>query len=109
MRSVLAELGIAIPVGIVKALWMAREIVDGEAKLDLPAEATNVVALLAGQLLQLHVQLRKLDLRLAALQRSDDRARRQLPCWRYPTSGGTWTSSMISWRRGVGWCVSSPI
>jgi transposase len=76
MRSVLAELGIAIPVGIVKALQKARDIVDGESKLDLPTEATNVVAMLAGQLLQLHVQLRKLDLRLAALQRSDDRARR---------------------------------
>jgi transposase len=76
MRSVLAELGTAIPVGIVKALQMAREIVDGESKLDLPTEAANVVAVLAGQLLQLHVQLRKLDLRLAALQRSDDRSRR---------------------------------
>jgi transposase len=76
MRSVLAELGIAIPVGITKALQMAREIVDGEATLDLPAEAANVVAMLARQLLQLHAQLRKLDLRLAALQRSDDRARR---------------------------------
>lgn len=76
MRSVLAELGIAIPVGIVKALQMAREIVDGESRLDLPTEATNVVEMLAGQLLQLHAQLRKLDMRLAALQRSDDRARR---------------------------------
>jgi len=76
MRSVLAELGIAIPVGIVKALQMAREIADSESKLDLLTEATNVVALLAGQLLQLHTQLRKLDLRLAALQRSDERARR---------------------------------
>ena len=76
MRSVLAELGTAIPVGIVKALQMAREIVDGESELDLPPEAANVVAMLAGQLLQLHDQLRKLDLRLAALQRSDDRARR---------------------------------
>ena len=76
MRSVLAELGVAIPVGIVKALQMAREIVDGESRLDLPTEASNVVTMLAGQLLQLHTQLRKLDLRLAALQRSDDRARR---------------------------------
>jgi transposase len=31
MRSVLAELGIAIPVGVEKALQMARKIVDGEA------------------------------------------------------------------------------
>jgi transposase len=76
MRSVLAELGIAIPVGIEKALQMARRIADGEAELDLPAEAMNVVALLADHLLQLHAKLRKLDLRLAALQRSDERARR---------------------------------
>ena len=55
---------------------MAREIVDGESRLDLPTEATNVVTMLAEQLLQLHTQLGKLDLRLAALQRSDDRARR---------------------------------
>ncbi len=76
MRSVLAELGISTPVGIEKALQMARRIVDGESQLDLPAEATNVVALLADHLLQLHAKLRKLDLRLAALQRSDERARR---------------------------------
>jgi transposase len=76
MRSVLAQLGISIPVGIMRALQMARQIVDGESTLDLPTEATNVVAMLAGQLLQFHAQLHKLDLRLAALQRSDDRARR---------------------------------
>jgi transposase len=76
MRSMLAELGIAIPVGLEKALQMARQIVDGEVELDLPAEATNVVNMLSGQMLQLHVQLRKLDLRLARLQRSDDTARR---------------------------------
>ena len=76
MRSVLAELGIAIPVGIEKALQMARRIVDGEAELDLPTEAQNVVALLADHVLQLHAKLRKMDLRLAALQRSGERARR---------------------------------
>ena len=76
MRSVLAELGIAIPVGIEKALQMARRIVDGEAELDLPSEAQNVVALLADHVLQLHAKLRKMDLRLAALQRSDETARR---------------------------------
>ena len=76
MRSMLAELGIAIPVGIEKALQMARRIVDGEAELDLPTEAQNVVALLADHVLQLHAKLRKMDLRLAALQRSDKTARR---------------------------------
>ncbi|HOY80301.1 MAG TPA: IS110 family transposase [Hyphomonadaceae bacterium] len=76
MRSMLAELGIAIPVGIEKALQMARRIVDGETELDLPTEAKNVVALLADHVLQLHAKLRKMDLRLAALQRSDETARR---------------------------------
>ena len=76
MRSMLAELGIAIPVGIEKALQMARRIVDGEVELDLPTEAKNVVALLADHVLQLHAKLRKMDLRLAALQRSDETARR---------------------------------
>ena len=76
MRSMLAELGIAIPIGIEKALQMARRIADGEAELDLPTEAQNVVALLADHVLQLHAKLRKMDLRLAALQRSDETARR---------------------------------
>jgi hypothetical protein len=34
MRSMLAELGIAIPVGLEKVLHMARQIVDGEVELD---------------------------------------------------------------------------
>jgi transposase len=74
MRGILAELGIAIPVGLEKALQMARQIVDGEVALDLPSEAMDIVAMLSGQMLQLHMLLRKLDLRLARLQRSDDTA-----------------------------------
>ncbi len=76
MRSLLAELGIAIPVGLERALQLARQIVDEEIELDLPAEAAHVIAMLSQQTLQLHAQLRTLDLRLAALQRSDDTARR---------------------------------
>ena len=76
MRSMLAEFGIAIPLGLERALQMARQIVDGEAEIDLPSEATGVVAMLSEQALDLHARLRKLDLRLAALQRSDDMARR---------------------------------
>ena len=66
-----ARIELATPVGIEKALQMARRIVDGEAELDLPTEAQNVVALLADHVLQLHAKLRKMDPRLAALQRSD--------------------------------------
>jgi transposase len=40
---------------------MAREIADGESEFDLPAEAANVVAVLAGQLLQLHEVVRVKD------------------------------------------------
>ena len=76
MRSLLAELGIAIPVGLERALQMARQVVDNEVELDLPAEAIGVVTMLSEQMLQLHAQLHKLDLRLSALQRSDDTARR---------------------------------
>jgi transposase len=76
MRSMLAEFGIAIPLGLERALQMARQIVDGEAEIDLPSEATGVVAMLSEQALDLHARLRTLDLRLAALQRSDDMARR---------------------------------
>ena len=71
-----ARIELATPVGIEKALQMARRIVDGEAELDLPTEAQNVVALLADHVLQLHAKLRKMDPRLAALQRSDETARR---------------------------------
>lgn len=76
MRSQLAEFGIAIPVGLERALQTARQIVDGESVIDLPAQAAEVVAMLAGQALELHVRLRQLDLRLDALKRSDAVARR---------------------------------
>lgn len=96
MRSVLAELGIAIPVGVEKALQMARKIVDGEAGLDLPDETQNVILLMAGQVLQLHAQLRKLDLRLAALRRSDDRARRLATIPGIGTIGATALAASVS-------------
>ena len=43
----LAELGIAISVGILMALQMAGEIVDGESMLDLP-DVVNIVVVLGG-------------------------------------------------------------
>jgi transposase len=76
MRSQLAEFGITIPVGLSQALQMARQVVDGEADVDLPPQAAQVVAMLCGLALDLHTQLRQLDLRLDALQRSDEVARR---------------------------------
>ncbi|NKJ02645.1 transposase [Novosphingobium sp. SG707] len=76
MRSQLAEFGITIPVGLDRALQMARQVVDGEAGVDLPPQAAHVVGMLCGLALDLHAQLRQLDLRLDALQRSDEVARR---------------------------------
>ena len=63
MRSMLAEFGIAIPLGLERALQMARQIVDGEAEIDLPSEATGVVAMLAS------VHYWDADIRLACNRR----------------------------------------
>ncbi|WP_343617068.1 IS110 family transposase [Novosphingobium sp.] len=77
MRSQLAEFGISIPVGLGRALQMAQQIVDdGEATIDLPAHAAQVIGMLCEVVLKLHAQLHELDLQLEALRRSDDMARR---------------------------------
>jgi transposase len=76
MRSQLGEFGIAIPAGLGHALVRARQLVDGETAFDLPVPAAEVIVLLARQALELHARLRELDLRLDALQRSDEMARR---------------------------------
>jgi len=72
MRSQLAEFGIAIPAGLEKALQTARQIVDDEAASDLPPQAAEAVGMLCQQILEIHARLRQLDLRLAALKRSDE-------------------------------------
>jgi len=76
MRSQLGEFGIAIPAGLERALQTARQIVDDEAAHDLPVQAAEAVAMLSRQVLEIHARLRQLDLRLAALKRSDEMARR---------------------------------
>ena len=76
MRSQLGEFGIAIPSGLGHALIKARQFVDGEVTFDLPAPAAEVIALLAMQVLELHSRLREIDLRIDAMQRSDEMARR---------------------------------
>ena len=55
---------------------MARKIAFDEVELELPDEPENVIDSSAGQLLQPHAEFRKLDLRLAALKLSHDRALR---------------------------------
>lgn len=75
MRSQLGEFGIAIPAGLGHALTRARQLIDGEVTFDLPAPASEVIALLATQMLELHVRLREIDVRIDAMQRSDEVAR----------------------------------
>ncbi len=75
MRGLLAEFGINIPEGLSRALLMTRQVVDG-ARPDLPAEAAKIVGMLSQQALDTHTQLQEIDHSLAALQRTDDMARR---------------------------------
>jgi transposase len=75
MRGLLAELGIDIPVGLERALGMARQIVDGEAP-DVPVEALRIITLLSRQALDIHAQLREIDRNLIRLQQADEVARR---------------------------------
>ena len=75
MRGLLAELGIDIPVGLERALSMARQIVDGEAP-NVPVDALSIITLLSRQALDLHAQLREIDRNLVRLQQADEVARR---------------------------------
>jgi transposase len=76
VRGLLAELGIDIPEGLERALLMARQIVDEEAMPDVPEEALKIVRLISQQALDVHVRLREIDRSLAAVQRTNDVARR---------------------------------
>jgi len=71
----LAELGTDIPVGLERALSMARQIVDGEAP-NVPVDALSIITLLSRQALDLHAQLREIDRNLLRLQQADEVARR---------------------------------
>lgn len=75
MRGLLAEFGIDIPEGLERALTMARQVVDGEMP-EVPAAAVKIIFALSQQALNTHAHVREIDRALAALQRSDDVARR---------------------------------
>ncbi len=75
MRGLLAEFGINIPEGLERALLMARELVDGETPA-VPAAAAKIIFALSQQALDTHAHIREIDHALAALQRSDEVARR---------------------------------
>src|SRR3546814_7547369 len=55
---------------------MARQIVDRECTAEVPDDAAMSVAMLSQQALDIHARLHAIELRLAALQRSDEVARR---------------------------------
>jgi len=75
MRGLLAEFGINIPEGLERALTMARQVLEGEAP-DVPAAAVKIIFALSQQSLDTHSHVREIDRALAALQRSDEMARR---------------------------------
>ena len=75
MRGLLAEFGIDIPEGLERALMMARQVVDGETP-EVPAVAAKIIFALSQQALETHSHVREIDRTLAALQRSDEVARR---------------------------------
>ena len=75
MRGLLAEFGINIPEGLERALTMAREVLEGQAP-DVPAAAVKIIFALSQQSLDTHSHVREIDRALAALQRSDEMARR---------------------------------
>jgi transposase len=60
MRGLLAEFGIDIPQGVNRALEKARAIVDGEAP-DVPIDAVRIVQRLSQQALDIHAQVREID------------------------------------------------
>ena len=75
MRGLLAEFGINIPEGLERALTMARQVLEGDAP-DVPAAAVKIIFALSRQACDTHSHVREIDRALAALQRSDDMARR---------------------------------
>jgi transposase len=75
IRAVLAEFGIAIPLGLERALIMAREVVEGK-DLGIPAEAAQVVLTLSLQALDTHLRIRAMEHNLLQWHRSNDASRR---------------------------------
>ena len=75
IRRLLAEFGINIPEGLERALLIARELVDGQVP-EVPTTTAKIVTALSQQALDTHVHVREIDRDLAALQRTDDVARR---------------------------------
>lgn len=76
IRGLLAEFGIDIPVGLERALGLARQIAVNEVEPDVPTVAKQILDLLCAQVLDTHVRLQAIDRAIIALQRTDEVARR---------------------------------
>ena len=75
IRAMLGEFGIAIPVGLERALIMARQVVEGK-NLGVPAEAAQVVVTLAQQALAAHLKIRDMERDLLRWHRGNEVSRR---------------------------------
>lgn len=75
IRSLLAEFGIEIRLGITHALMLAERIAADDMP-DIPPLAAKVIAGLAGQVLDLQARLREIEREMLAWHRSNDVARR---------------------------------
>ncbi|WIJ27015.1 IS110 family transposase [Devosia sp. RR2S18] len=76
IRSLLAEFGIAIPEGVLRALGLARQIARKEVTPDVPPVAMQILGLLCEQVLDTHVRLQAIDRSILALHKTDELARR---------------------------------
>jgi transposase len=76
IRGLLAEFGIDIPEGLLRALALARQIAGKEVTPDVPPMAMQILGMLCGQVLDTHGRLQAIDRAILALQRTDEVARR---------------------------------
>lgn len=105
IRGLLAEFGIAIPEGLLRALGLARRIAAKEMAPDVPPVAMQILGLLCEQVLDTHGRLQAIDRSILVLQRTDEVPRRLLWPAEHPvqrTSGITQTGSSIQHQGGRG-------
>lgn len=114
IRGLLAQFGIDIPVGLERALGLARQIASNECEPDVPAVARQILNLLCVQVLDTHVRLQAIDRAIIALQRTDEVARRlsTIPgvgpvgatAWQHRWPIRRWQAAMPQcWRRWELW------
>ena len=76
IRGLLAEFGIDIPEGLLRALGLARQIAAQEVTPEVPPMAMQILGLLSGQVLDTHLRLQVIDRSILTLQKTDAVARR---------------------------------